>query len=112
MSESNNPSNAWDRDVARVAEELTARLRTRGIHVFDSDTPDDVERLIEAVEEFEEVVEARGGDLMMDEPPTQGTPQPDDPRFLLPTRAADESAARYLKRLKAAIADVREKPQT
>ena len=112
MSESNNPSNAWDRDVARVAEELTARLQARGISVFDTDSPDDVERFIEAVEEFEDAVEARGGDLMVDEPPTQGKAQPDDPRFLLPTRSADESAPRYLKRLKAAISEVREKPLT
>ena len=104
MAESSNPSNEWDRDVARVAQELADRLRTRGIAVYESDSPDDIERLIEVVEEFENAVEARGGDLMMDEPPNHGIAQPDDPRFLLPSRAADESATAYVKRLSAAIA--------
>jgi hypothetical protein len=107
MPESMNPSDAWDGDVARVAQELAGRLRTRGIGVYDSDSPDDVERLVEAVEEFENAVEARGGDLMVDEPPTQGRAQPDDPRFLLPARSADESAAMYLKRLGEATAALR-----
>lgn len=104
MTGSSNASNSWDGDVARVAQELADRLRTRGVDVYESDSPDDVERLTEAVEEFENAVEARGGDLMMDEPPTQGRAQPDDPRFLLLSRAADESAVTYVRRLKAAIA--------
>lgn len=108
MTESSKASDAWDRDVARVAQELASRLRARGIAVYDSDSPDDIERLTEAVEEFENAVEARGGDLMVDEPPTQGKAQPDDPRFLLPARAADESAANYLKRLENATLALRE----
>jgi hypothetical protein len=108
MAESSNSSNAWDGDVARVAQELAGRLRTRGIAVYDSDSPDDIERLIEAVEKFEDAVEARGGDLMIDEPPTQGRPQPDDPSFLLPARSADESADQFLKRLNGATAALRQ----
>ena len=108
MGESSNPANNWDRDVARVAQELRSRLRSRGIIVNDSDSPDDVERLLEAVEEFENVVEAQGGDLMVDEPPSRGNAQPDDPRFLLPKRGGDESVSKYLKRLKAAVSAARE----
>jgi hypothetical protein len=103
-------SNEWSLDVARVAQEMAGRLRTLGVAVYDSDSPDEVMRLVEGVEEFEEAVESRGGDLMMDEPPASGTPQPDDPHFLLPTRAADESVAQYLTRLSAATAAVREHP--
>jgi hypothetical protein len=100
-------ANDWNPDVARVSQELADRLRTRGIEVLESDSPDDVFRLVEAVEEFEAVVEARGGDLMVDEPPTSGRAQPDDADFLLPTRAADETIAAYTKRLQVATAAAR-----
>lgn len=106
MTHLDNTSNEWNRDVARVAQELTSRLRARGIAVYDSDSPDDVVQLFESVEEFERAVESRGGDLMVDEPPTGGAGRPDDPHFLLPTRAADESVANYLKRLGAATGAV------
>jgi hypothetical protein len=96
-------SDEWNPDVARVSQELASRLTTRGIAVRASDTPDDVVQMLERVEEFEEAVVAGGGDLMMDEPPADGKAQPDDPRFLLPKRADDESVAGYLKRLESAI---------
>ena len=108
MTHPDNTSNDWNRDVARVAQEMASRLRARGIEVQDSDSPDDVVALVESVEEFERVVEAHGGDLMVDEPPTTGAAQPDDPHFLLPTRAADESVSNYMKRLSAATTAVRE----
>ena len=101
-------SNDWNRDVARVSQEIASRLRARGVEVYESDTPADVVAMVESVEEFERAVESRGGDLMVDEPPTRGAAQPDDPHFLLPTRAADESVSNYLKRLSTATAAVRE----
>jgi hypothetical protein len=100
--------NEWNRDVSRVAGELAERLRARGIAVNDDDSPDDVVAMAEAVEEFESAVESRGGDLMVDEPPVRGAPQPDDPHFLLPKRAADESVSDYLERLKRRTAAVRQ----
>ena len=104
-------TNDWNRDVARVSAELVNRLRTRGIDAFDADTPDDLAMLVDAVDEFETAVEARGGDLMVDEPPRGTTgAQPDDRDFLLPARAADESASRYRERLRQATAAVREHP--
>jgi hypothetical protein len=102
-------TNDWNSDVARVSQELTSRLRARGIEVEAADTPDDVIDLLEAVEVFEEAVEAQGGDLMVDEPPTAGKAQPDDRDFLLPVRAADESVKQYIKRLGAATEAVRER---
>jgi len=112
MSEANmtepEKTNDWNPEVARVAQELGNRLRARGITVHDADSPYEVEQLVEAVEEFEAAVEAAGGDLMVDEPPTHGSAQPDDPRFLLPTRADDESIAQFVKRLRAATAELRE----
>jgi hypothetical protein len=108
MTQFENTSDDWSRDVARVSQEMASRLRARGVAVYDSDSPDDLLRLVERIEEFERAVEAHGGDLMVDEPPTGGAAQPDDPHFLLPTRAADESVANYVKRLRAATAAVRE----
>jgi hypothetical protein len=64
-------------------------------------------RLLDAVEEFERLVEARGGDLMVDEPPLDTIGEPDDPLFLVPTRAADESIAVYIRRLEALTSEIR-----
>jgi broad specificity phosphatase PhoE len=100
----------WDPDVSRVSQELAGRLRARGLAVFDSDSPEDVLRLTEAVEEFERAVQSRGGDLMVDEPPAQGAIEPDDPHFVLPTRAADESVASFSRRVREATAVVRRHP--
>jgi hypothetical protein len=110
MAHVENPSNDWNRDVARVAQEMASRLRARGIAVYDSDSPDELVAVVEAVEEFEGAVESRGGDLMVDEPPTRGAPQPDDPHFLLPQRAADESVSNYVARLRERTATVRQHP--
>lgn len=110
MTQFENTSDEWNRDVARVAGEMAGRLRARGIAVDDSDTPENIVELVESVEDFERAVESRGGDLMVDEPPARGAAQPDDPHFLLPTRAADESVSNYIKRLTAATAAVRQHP--
>ena len=91
-----------DRDVARVSQELAARLRARNVAVHDDDTPEGILAIVEAVENFETAVQAAGGDLMVDEPPRSGTAQPDDARFLLPTRGDDESATAFVKRVDAA----------
>jgi hypothetical protein len=97
-----------DRDLQRVTEALAGRLRTRGIDVSDIDDPADVESVMAAVEAFERAVTAAGGDLMVDEPPTgaKASPQPDNPAFLLPTRRADESIARYIARLDEATENI------
>ncbi|HEV7992128.1 MAG TPA: hypothetical protein VGP25_09900 [Gemmatimonadaceae bacterium] len=100
-----------DRDVARVTQDIAGRLRQRGVAVHDDETPEEIVRLLEAVEAFERAVESRGGDLMVDEPPDRSAEQPDDPAFLLPSRAADESASAYLERLSAATEMVRRRPR-
>jgi hypothetical protein len=99
-----------DRDVARVTQDIAGRLWQRGVAVHDDETPEEIVRLLEGVEEFERAVESKGGDLMMDEPPADGSSQPDDPAFLLPRRSADESASAYLERLAAASAAIRHGP--
>jgi broad specificity phosphatase PhoE len=100
------PRNENDRDIARVSQELTGRLRARGVAVHDDDSPEGIVALLEAVEAFERAVETHGGDLMMDEPPAHHPGEPDDPHFLLPSRGADESAAQYASRLAAVTAEI------
>jgi hypothetical protein len=99
-----------DNEVTRVAQDIAGRLRQRGVRVRDDDSPDDIVRLLEGIEAFERAVQSKGGDLMVDEPPAHGSVQPDDPHFLLPARADDESVAQYLARLEAATREVRHHP--
>ena len=87
-----------ERNAAIVAE----KLRGKGVTVSPSDTPDDIVTLLESVEAFEEAVKLGGGDLMMDEPPAGHDPQPDDERFVLPPRRANEQANAYVERIAAA----------
>jgi hypothetical protein len=101
----------WDPDVARVSQEIASRLQARGVNVLDNDSPEDLVLLLEQLEAFEQTVEAAGGDLMVDEPPKHGKPQPDDTRFLLPVRASDESVSNYLQRLTAAMQAARTAPR-
>jgi hypothetical protein len=101
------PRDERDRDISRVSQELSGRLRARGVDVHEDDSPEAIVRILEAVETFERAVEARGGDLMLDEPPANHAGQPDDPHFLLPQRGGDESFAAYVGRLAAATAAIR-----
>jgi hypothetical protein len=86
---------------ARV--EATARLRDRGIDVDDAESVDTVVDVLEAVEAFERAVEARGGDLMVDTPPST---QPDDPHNVLPRQHGGESLDDYAMRVRGAARDL------
>ncbi len=100
-------------EITRVTREIAGKLDARGIEVLESDSPEDVVQLLEALEGFEHAVEAAGGDLMMDEPPSNQRGEPDDPHFLLPKRTSGESAADYLTRLTAAtVAARKHKPHS
>ena len=106
-----------ENDVDRVAEEVASRLRARGVEVQRRDTPADLAMLLDAVEEYELAVEAKGGDLMTAEPPEGGgegggagggeTTEATD--FVLPKRSAEEPAGRYVDRLADATRSLRER---
>jgi hypothetical protein len=83
----------------RVMLETADRLRQRGVILTGKESGDELVSLLDAVEAFELAVERRGGDLMVDEPPEGGTPQPDDVHFALPRRRERESVADYLVRI-------------
>src|SRR6266550_4275792 len=85
-------------DLQRVADEVRERLRARGVAAEPTDSPEDLAFLLEAVEDFENAVEARGGDLFVDEPPVGSEGQPDNPRFAIPVRFPREAARSYARR--------------
>jgi hypothetical protein len=86
-------------DQRRAVAEAVVRLRSRGIEISEDERAEDVVRLLEAVEMFERAVQARGGDLMVNGPPSR---RPEDPRFELPRRRDDESMRDYVERIRRA----------
>lgn len=94
-------------ELHEVAGEVADRLRRRGIAISGDEQPQDLADLLSAVELFEAAVEARGGDLMVDDLTSS---EPDDPHFVLPPREADESVRDYIARVEAAVAMVRAHP--
>lgn len=95
-----------DVERRRVADEISTRLRSRGVHLTGHESSDELARLLEAVEQFEAAVEHSGGDLMVDEPVRGDTPtEPDNRAFVLPRRRDDESVTRYIDRIVDATAN-------
>ena len=94
-------------ELKRVSEEAAGRLRGLGIVLDGRETSEDLVQIEDAVERFEEAVEAAGGDLMMDEGVGGPASQPDNPRFALPMRQNREPVGDYLERLSRATDDVR-----
>jgi len=99
LDDRSSQPNSPDAERDRVARDIAGRLFTRGVDVRDDDSNDDVTAMEEAVERFENLVQASGGDLMVDEPPRGQEGEPDEPRFRLPLRRADETAGSYVERL-------------
>ena len=93
-------------DLRRASEEVIGRLESLGITLNGDESPEALILVLEEVERFEEAVEAAGGDLMLDENPPGTHPQPDDPRFALPIRRADETIRAYRERLARATDDL------
>jgi hypothetical protein len=99
---------ARDDERRRVADEMAARLRRRGVRLDGRETGEELANLLEAVEEFEGAVQTHGGDLMVDEPVRSGGPvSPDDQAFVLPARRERESVSDYIGRIAEAAARAR-----
>ena len=93
---------------ARAAAEVAARLRQRGIALTGAERPDDLVDLLSAVERFEAVVEAHGGDLMVDDLKSS---QPDDRHFVVPRRGHGETVRAYVVRIDEAAGRLRGHPR-
>ena len=92
-----NPHRAEDRD--RASEVAYAQLRQRGVDVDGSEPAEELATLLSAVERFEEMVSAVGGDRMTN---SLDTDDPDDDAFVLPQRREDEKLTAYADRIMAA----------
>lgn len=86
-----------------VAMELSGRLAQKGIEIGSDEDPAQLADLLSAVEEFERAVIAAGGDLMMNSPMSA---DPEDSRFVIPSRRADEPIPRYTQRILAAAKEI------
>jgi hypothetical protein len=93
-------------DLRRASDEVIARLEGLGITLNGDESPEALILVLEEVERFEDAVEECGGDLMLDENPPGTVSQPDDPRFALPLRRADETIRAYRERLARATDDL------
>lgn len=88
-----------DDEMRRVSREVAARLEALGITLDGRERPEELADIEDAVQRFEDAVESRGGDLMVDEGDRARASQPDDPHFALPVRRAGETVTAYLDRL-------------
>ena len=89
-----NPHRAEEQERAR--QHAADVLSRRGVLLAGNETGDELASLWSAVDQFESVVEARGGDRMTNAPDSA---QPDNPAFVLPERKARESAGDYTRRI-------------
>ena len=99
--------NVQAEEIARVNVQGAERLRRRGIDVSEHEDPEAMADLLEAVERFEALVEARGGDLMVDD---LSSDEPDDPHLVLPAREPREPVQEYIDRIEAAAELIRRHP--
>ncbi len=96
--------------VRDASREVIARLTSLRVWMDGSERAEDLVQMMEAIERFEEAVQAKGGDLMIDEPAAGGVVQPDVADFALPARASLETVSAYLQRLARATQVVQQSP--
>lgn len=90
-------------EQARAREHTEDLLARRGVLLTGDESDEELADLWSAVERFESLVEARGGDTMTNAPDSS---EPDNPAFVLPERRARESAAQYTRRILEAAAEL------
>jgi hypothetical protein len=88
-------------EQVRAREHAADILARRGVLLNGDETDDELADLWSAVDRFESLVEARGGDTMTNAPDSA---EPDNPAFVLPERKARESAGDYTRRILEAAA--------
>jgi hypothetical protein len=90
-------------EQSRAREHASEILAHRGVLLTGDETDDELADLWSAVERFEAVVEARGGDTMTNAPDSA---EPDNPAFVLPERKAREPAGDYARRILKAASEL------
>jgi len=86
-------------EIDSVTVELRSRVAQKGIDLDGTESAEDLDDLLSAIDRFESAVEARGGDLMVNMP--QSSP-PENPGFVLPRRRVGEHIATLTERVTAA----------
>jgi hypothetical protein len=90
-------------EQSRAREHAAEVLAQRGVLLTGEESDDELADLWSAVDRFESVVEARGGDTLTNAPDSS---EPDNPAFVLPERKARESAGDYARRILQAAQDL------
>jgi hypothetical protein len=88
-------------EQSRAREHTADILARRGVLLTGDESDEELADLWSAVERFETMVEARGGDTMTNAPTSA---EPDNPAFVLPERRAREKARDYTARILEAAA--------
>jgi hypothetical protein len=101
LNEMLDPHRREEREAAAI--ELTGRLAQKGVDIDSGEDPAQLADLLSAVEQFESAVTAAGGDLMVNSPESS---DPQDSRFVLPARRADEAIGSYLSRILEAAREI------
>lgn len=90
-------------DIERAARQVRAQLEQRGVRMHDADDPENEARVLEAVEAFEAAVRRCGGDSYTNRPESS---RPDREEFVIPSRADDERADTYARRVRDAAESI------
>ena len=101
IDEALNPHRA--EELERAQQHAADVLAHRGVLLAGNESSEELAALWSAVERFESIVQARGGDTMTNAPDSS---QPDNPAFVLPERKARESAGDYAQRILDAAAEL------
>ena len=94
-------------EVERAMEQTRARLEALNVRLDGHESSQELVSILEAVERFEEAVQGKGGDLMVDESVRGKVVEPDDPHFVLPKRRPGETVEGFLDRVAIATHRVR-----
>ena len=94
LDEALNPHRSEEQ--LRARQHVAELLAHRGVLLAGDESGMELADLWSAVDQFESVVEARGGDTMTNAPDSR---EPDTPGFVLPERRARESAGDYTSRI-------------
>jgi hypothetical protein len=101
INETLNPHR--DEEQERAREHAAEILAARGVRLLGDEGNEELSDLWSAVDRFEAMVEARGGDTMTNSPTSS---EPDNPAFVLPERKVRESAPDYTRRILEAAANL------
>lgn len=82
-----------------ITPELRSRVNQKGVELDGTETAEDLDDLLTAIDRFEAAVEDKGGDLMVNMP--QSSP-PENPGFVLPRRRSGEKISGYTARVQQA----------